>query len=69
MEVLRVLGFFHNFFIVAYIAITPCLLLDFLQISISSIDIFFPNFCLYVSSFVPLMVDLDIGVVVVGSCD
>jgi len=31
---------------------------------------FFPNLCLYLFSSVPLMVDLDIGVVVVvGGCD
>lgn len=67
MEVLKVLRFFHNLLIVAYIAITPCLLLNFLQIS--SIDFFFLNLCMYVFGYVHLMVDLDIGVVVVGNCD
>lgn len=67
MEVLRVLGFFHNLLIVACIAITPRLLLDFLQIS--SRDFFFPDLCMYVSGFVPLMLDPNIGVVVVGGCD
>jgi hypothetical protein len=67
MEVLKVVGFFHNLLIVACIAMTPCLLLNFLQIS--NIYFFFPDLCMYVFSFVPLMVDPDIGVVVVGSCD
>ncbi len=67
MEVLRVLRFFHNLLIVACIAITPCHLLYFLQIS--SINKYFPNVCLCVFGFVPLMVDPDRGVVVVGNCD
>jgi hypothetical protein len=67
VELLRVLGFFHNLLIVACIAITPHLLLDFLQIS--SRDLFFLDLCLYVFGFVPFMFDPDIGVVVVGGCD
>ncbi len=48
------------------IAITPCLLVDLMQIS--SIDCFFFGY-VFVSSSMPLMVDHVIGVVVVGSCD
>jgi len=64
MEVLRVLKFFHNLLIVAYIAITPCLILNFLQIS--NIDFFSKS--MPISGFVPLVVDHVIGEVVVGGC-
>jgi hypothetical protein len=67
VEVLKVLGFFHNLLIVACITITPCPLLDFLQIS--SMNFLKKNLCMYVFGYVPLIVDLDIRVIIVGNCD
>ncbi len=61
---LRVLKFFHNLLIVACIAITPCLILNLLQIS--NIDFFFRS--VPVSSFVLLVVDHVTREVVVGGC-
>jgi hypothetical protein len=65
VEALRVLKFFNNLLIVVCITITPCFILDLLQIS--SI-IFFFGF-VPISSFMPLVVDHVTGVVVVGGCD
>jgi hypothetical protein len=63
--VLKVLRFSHNLLIVAYIAITPCLLLDLLQIS----NIIFFSKSMHVSGYVPLMVEHVARVVVFGGRD
>jgi hypothetical protein len=66
VEVFRVLRFFHNLLIVTYIAITPCFLLSFLQIS--NIDFFLSKY-VFDFSFMPLMVDHVIGVAIASGCD